>query len=247
MGESSFYLHRTDPVSVNGFLEAIGARGTYYENSIRSALRLHDRPFLVCLEHIDDPQISPLQDAFTFDMDTDSLVIFTDNPARLVDAILEMAMFMRGFNTVMGIADEWKIQLTIGAWRRVRESLKVRLGLQPAPDKVWSADLELETVERYDAISFRAMIFLAGRPDVELIFPKGASTLVIGAYQRLTRIIEAIALNVDLDDHQLFNRRLSRALQWIEETIMPGDLSPFDDFFGPEGFSDSYFEGSPED
>jgi len=129
----------------------------------------------------------------------------------------------------------------------VGESLKVRLGIQPAPDKVWSADLELETVERYNATSFGAMVFLAGRPDVELIFPEGASALVIGAYQRLRRMIEAIALNIGLDDHNLFNRRLNRALQWIEDTIMPNDLSPFDDLFGPEGFSDSYFEGSPED
>jgi len=247
LGKSSFYVDKADPQSVNNFLDIVGAGETYYENAIRTALRLHERPFLVYFDHVHRPQVSPLQDAFTFNMETDELVMFTDSPAQVIDALLEMAMFVRGFNTLMGVEQEWKIQVAIGAWRRVRESLKARMSIQPAPEKVWSADLELETVERYNAISFGAMVFLAGRPDVELIFPEGASALVIGAYQRLMRIIEAIALNVGLDDHQLFNRRLNRALQWIEETIMPRDFSPFDDFFGPEGFSDSYFEGSPED
>jgi len=34
---------------------------------------------------------------------------------------------------------------------------------------------------------------------------------------------------------------------WIEESIMPKDISPFDDLFGPDGFSDKFFEDSPED
>jgi hypothetical protein len=180
-------------------------------------------------------------------METDELVVFTDEPSSLIDAILEMAMFVRGFNTVMGIDDEWKVQVAIGAWRHVREALKTQLHLPTIPQKLWGADLELETVERYNLISFGAVVFMAGRPDVDWNFPQGTSSLVIDAYHRLSRIIEAIALNVGLDDHLTFNRRLNRALTLIEESIMPKDISPFDDLFGSEGFSDKFFEDGPED
>jgi hypothetical protein len=33
----------------------------------------------------------------------------------------------------------------------------------------------------------------------------------------------------------------------IEESIMPRDISPFDDLFGSDGFSDKFFEDGPED
>ncbi len=242
MGKSSYYVDKRDPTSVRALIEAFDVRGTNYEDAIRTALSIHDRAFILYVDHANMQQLSPLQDAFTFNIETDELVLFTDNPDALVDAVLEMAMFVRGFNTVMGIEDEWKTQVAIGAWRHVREALKVRLGLPLAPARNWSAGIELEAVERFNMMSFAPLVFLASRPDVEITFPDGANSLCITAYQRLKRIMEAIALNIGLGDHLTFNRRLSRALLWIEESILPKDISPFDNLFGPDGFADGFFE-----
>ncbi len=247
MGKTNVYVDKADPASIETLLSLFDAEGTYHEAEIRTALSLHDRPFLLYVDHVNRPTPSPLQDAFTFNMNTDELVVFSDEPAILIDAILEMAMFVHGFNTLMGVDDEWKVQVAIGAWRRVRETLKSQLGLATTPLKLWGADLELENVEHYNMMSFGAAVFMAGRPDVDWNFPPGTSSLLIDAYRRLTHIIEAIALNVDLDDQLVFNRRLNRALTLIEETIMPRNSSPFDDLFGPEGFSDKFFGDSPED
>jgi len=247
MGKTNVYVDKTDQSSIEALLALFDAQGTDHEQEIKIALSLHERPFLLYVDHINRPNASPLQDAFTFNMETDELVVFNDEPSTLIDAILEMAMFVRGFNTVMGIDDDWKIQVAIGAWRHVRETLKTELHLPTSPQKLWGADLELETVQHYNMISFGAVVFMAGRPDVDWNFPTGTSSLVTNAFQRLSQIIEAIALNVSLDDQIVFNRRLSRALIMIEESIMPKDISPFDDLFGPEGFSDKFFGDSPED
>ncbi len=247
MSKTNLYVDKTDSASIEELIDAFDAHQTYHEQAIRAALGIHDRPFLLYIDHVNRPQLSPLQDAFTFNTETDELVIFTDDPSALVDAILEMALFVRGFSTVMGLDDEWKVQVAIGTWRYVREALKVTLGLETTPYKQWNANLELESVERFDLISFSAMVFLAGRPDVDISFPTGTSGLVISAYERLVRIIEAVSLNVGLTEASIFNRRLNRALSLIEDSIMPKELSPFDDLFGPEGFSDKFFEDSPED
>jgi len=248
MRKNNYYIDRSDPLSVEVLIDAFDVRDTPDEWAIRAALGLHERSFILYVDHVNRPQISPLDDPFTFNMETDELVLFTDDPDVLVDAILEMALYVRGFNTLMGIDDEWKIQIAIGAWRHVRESLKVELGLAVPPmDKRWSVTLDLETVERYNMISFAAAVYLAGRPDLDVEFPQGTSALVVTAYERLSRIVEALAWNIGLDDQQKFNRRLNRALAWIEESIMPQDISPFDDLFGPEGFSDKFFEDDPDD
>src|SRR5580765_650676 len=174
MGKTSLYVDKADPVSLQALLDAFEARGTYYEDAIRTALSIHDQPFILYIDHVNGPpQLSPLQDAFTFNMETDELALFTDSPETLIDAILEMALFLRGFNTVMGVEDEWKVQVAIGAWRHVREALKTRLQLAPMLSRLWSAELELETVQDFNLISFGALVFLASRPDVEVTFPEG--------------------------------------------------------------------------
>src|SRR5258708_39463004 len=207
MGKSSYYVDKRDPTAVRALIEAFDVRGTNYEDAIRTALSIHDRAFILYVDHANMQQLSPLQDAFTFNIETDELVLFTDNPDALVDAVLEMAMFVRGFNTVMGVEDEWKTQVAIGAWRHVREALKVRLGLPLAPAQNYSAGIELEAVERFNLMSFAPLVFLASRPDVDVTFPQGANNLCISAYQRLKRIMEAIALDIGLGDTLAFNRR----------------------------------------
>src|SRR5258706_12879645 len=241
MGKSSYYVDTSDSTSIEELIAAFDVEGTAHEDMIHRALAVHERPFILYVDHLNAQNISPLQDAFTFNMETDELVLFTDNPDSLIDAILEMAMFLRGFNTVMGVDDEWKVQVAIGAWRHVREALKIDLELVTSSGKMWTAGPELETVEHYNLISFGAMVFLASRPDIDVVFPDGISNFCITAYQRLSRIMEAIALNISLSDHATFNRRLNRSLAWIEESILPKDISPFDDLLGPDGFSDKFF------
>ncbi len=243
MGKSSYHVDKADPASIQALIDAFDARGTAYEDAIRTVLSIHSRPFTLLVDdRADRLSISPLDDAFAFNMDTDELLLFSDNPASLVDALLEMAMFLEGFNTLIGVEDEWKIQVAIGAWRRVRENLKAQYRLMPPLGKLWSASLELETVKHYDRLAFAAMVFLAGRPELDVIFPEGANTLVVSAYRRVARIIETVALDIGLNDHMTFNRRLSRAVLWIEESIMPGDGRPPDDLSGSDGYSDLFLD-----
>ncbi len=223
MSKSSYYVDQSDPVSIQALIDRFDVRGTDYEDAILTALSVHTRPFILYIDFLHQPQTSPLDDPFTFNIETDELVVFTDEPDALIDAILEMAMFMRGFNTLLGVEDEWKIQVAIGAWRRVRERLKVELRVAPPTGKRWSASLELDTVARFNLISFTAMVYLAGHQDLEVTFPEGTSPLVINAYERLSRILEAIAYEIDLNEHVKFNRRLNRAVGWIEESIFPKD------------------------
>jgi hypothetical protein len=247
MGKTSYYVDKTDPASIQALIDAFDARGTAYEDAIRTALSIHSRPFTLSVDdRADMLSISPLDDAFAFNMETDELVLFADNPASLVDALLEMAMFLQGFNTLIGVQDEWKVQVAIGAWRRVRENLKAQYRLMPPLGKLWSASLELETVKHYNMLVFAAMVFLAGRPELDVTFPEGADARVVTAYRRLARIIETVALGISLNDHLAFNRRLSRAVLWIEESIMPKDDSSADDLPGSEGFSDLFFDDGPD-
>jgi hypothetical protein len=246
MGKSSYYIDNGDTDSIEELISAFDSQGTPHEAMIRKALEIHNRPFILYVDHINELNISPLQDAFTFNMETDELVVFTDDPEALIDALLEMAMFLRGFNTVMGVDDEWKVQIAIGAWRHVRETLKSELGLASPYEKVWTIEPELETVEHYNQIAFGAMVFLASRSDIEVNFPQGTSQLCISAYRRLSHVMETIAHNIGIDDQARFNRRLSRALTWIEDSILPQNMSPFDDLFGPDGFSDKFFEDGPD-
>ena len=243
MGKSSYYVDKTDPASIDALIDAFDARGTAHEDAIRTVLSIHSRPFTLSVDdRADRLSISPLDDAFAFNMETDELLLFSDNPASLVDALLEMAMFLEGFNTLIGVEDEWKIQVAIGAWRHVRENLKAQYRLTPPLGKLWSASLELETVKHYDRLAFAAMVFLAGRPELDVIFPESANALVVTAYRRVARIIETVALGIGLTDHLAFNRRLSRAVLWIEESIMPKDNAPSDDLSGSEGCSDLFLD-----
>jgi len=247
MSKSSYYVDQSDPTSIQELIDTVDVRGTYYEDAILGALSLHARPFILYIDFVHRPQSSPLDDAFTFNIETDELVIFTDEPESLIDAILEMAMFMRGFNTLLGVEDEWKVQVAIGAWRHVRERLKAQLQVIPPSGNRWSVNLELDTVANFNIISFTTVVYLASLPQVEVVFPEGTSALVVSAYERLSRIMQAVALDVDLTDHVKFNRRLNRAVAWIEESILPQNDGPFDDLFGPGGFSDRFFEDGLDD
>ncbi len=248
MPKSSYYVDMNDPASIQELIDAFDVHGTRYNDAIRTALSLHNRPFILYVDLLHQTDISPLDDPFTFNMETDELILFTTEPAPLIDALLEMAMFLRGFNTLLGVEDDWKVQVAIGAWRHVREQLKVQLQLAPPNRRRWAASLDLDMIASFNLISFAIAVYLAGRHELEVVFPEGTSALVVSAYERLSRIMETVAFEIGINDHLKFNRRLNRALSWIEESIFPKDeASPFDDLFGPGGFSDRFFEDGPDD
>lgn len=248
MAKSTYYVDKSDSTSIQAIIDAVDAGGTDYEEAILAALTLHDRSFVLNMDQVGLVQMTPLQDPFTFDMDTDELILYTDDPATLVDAIIEMAMYLRGFNTLIGVEDDWKTQLAIGAWRYVRDNLKGQLYLMPPSEKQWSASLEPETVEHFNLISFATVIFLAGCPNLDVVFPDGTSPLVEAAYHRLVRMLQTVAYNVGINDFRTFNRRLGRAVSWIEETLMPKDASPFDDLFedSEDELDDQLFDEGPD-
>ncbi|MBX3063729.1 MAG: hypothetical protein U0528_01165 [Anaerolineae bacterium] len=245
MSKTTYFVNSTDLSSIEALIDAFGARYSEHEQAIRAMLQLHEQAFTLRLDFVSRPQMMPLEDAFTFDTLTDELVLFDNDPAVLVDAILEMAMYVRGFQTSMSGYDEWKTQFTIGAWRHVRRNIKERHGYESATR--WQFPLEQEGVDRFNAQTFEAMLFLAGRPEGEAIFPHGANAQVVEAYQRLYRIMEAVALDISLDDAELFNRRLVRAIGRVEESILPGEPSPFDDMLGPGGFNERFFSFGIDD
>ncbi len=87
-----------------------------------------------------------LTDKFTFNIETDDLIVFDDSPETLIDALIEMAMYLSGFATMMGNDDAWVTEFAAGAWKPVKNRIKRQLdlpvsskprgvvGLPPAPD-----------------------------------------------------------------------------------------------------------------
>ena len=241
MGKNNYYVDKTDSVSVEALIDAFRARSTDYESAIRKVLSIHDESFLLYVDYVNRPEQAPLDDAFTFNLTTGELVLFSDEPLVLIDAILEMAMFLRGFDTLLGEGDDWEVQLAIGAWRHVRRTLKAELEL--GPEHTWRINLDLEPLDHFNYISFNTMLYLAGRPNVEVAFAPDTNAMVIVAYHRIQRMLEAIALDIGLDEHELFNRRLRRTIKRIAESLLPdADPSPFDDLLGPNGFDERFFE-----
>jgi hypothetical protein len=241
MSKNNYYVDNRDVTSVETLIDAFGVRGTEYENAVRTALSLQNQAFILYVDYLNRIDLSPLDDAFTFNVETGELVLFSDKPDTLVEALLEMAMFLRGFETLLGSGQEWQIQIAIGAWRQVRKALEANLDL--SVETGWRIVAEPESVQRFDMNSFNVIAYMASRANVEVIFPPGASALVIQTYRRLTTIVEAIAFGINLSDNDLFNQRLKRALRWIEASMLPDpEPSPFDDLFGPDGFDARFFE-----
>lgn len=245
MGKNNFHVDKADHLSVEALIDAFNARGTEYETAIRKALSLHSGSFLLYIDHLNRPlDQPPLDDAFTFNITTGELVLFTEAPGALIDAILEMAMFLRGFDTRLGEGDEWEVQLAIGAWRHVRRSLRVDLEIAPEP--TWRVKLDLEPLERFNMFSFGTALYLAGRPNVQVTFANGTNAMVMVAYERIARMLEAVALDIGLEDSAIFNRRLRRTIRHIAHTLLPDpDPSPFDELLGPDGFDQRFFEDDP--
>ncbi len=180
----------------------------------------------------------PLADKFTFDIETDELILFARDPQTLIDACVEMAMYLAGFTTKMGHDEPWITEFTAGAWKPVRKRIKRELGLAvndrpqgvvglpPAADHAPTDDpYPFRTlVAHYDLVSFRQMIVLAARDELAVYFPPETHPKVRAVYLHARRAIQDVARGVGLGDYRVFNERLLDALRRLEGLFMPSEL-----------------------
>ena len=197
-------------------------RDGQFEAAIRQAAALQPLPYAVYIDYLNQPpELSPMFDPFTFDMDTDELIVFSDEPSIMLNALLEMALYMSGFSTLMGVDEEWKVQVAIGAWRRVREALKQQLQMPYTIGRMWLVQLNPDGVAHFDPETFSLVVTLAGCPDVEIEFPDEAAPDLVSAYRQLSRIFDVIGTAISLQDRAVFNRRVLHAVNLIDEHLAP--------------------------
>lgn len=184
----------------------------------------------------------PLTDKFTFDMETDELILFARDLDTFVDGLIEMAMYMTGFSTMMGTPDAWVTEFTIGAWKPVKNRIKRQLGipvqdrqskvvgLPPPPEKAADTDpYPFRTlVSRYDLASFYQMVLLATRDDITVYFPPETHPKVLAVYVYTRRSMQEAAQGIHLGDHEQFNTNLLQEIQRLEKLFHPGKLRPPD-------------------
>jgi hypothetical protein len=182
---------------------------------------------------------APLADKFTFDIETDELILFSRDKETLVDALIEMAMYLAGFSTLMGSEETWIIEFTIGAWKPVKKRIKRGLGL-PVHDQprgivgVSPSDENRpasandypfhKLVSQYNQASFYQMVMLAARDDIAVYFPPESHPKVLAVYVYMRRAMHEVAAGIDLGDHQTFNARLMQEIQRAEKLFNPACL-----------------------
>ncbi len=180
----------------------------------------------------------PLVDRFTFNMQADELILFASDPMTFVDALTEMAMFLAGFTTMIGVDESWKVEFTIGAWKPVKNRLKRELGIPVIDEPLWVVGLPADPesgpaedanpfrtlVSQLDIASFTQMVRLAARDDVEVNFPSGTDPRVIQVYIRMKTALNQVADGISLDDWREFNHRLLLTVQNLEDEYAPHNL-----------------------
>jgi len=210
--------------------------------ALRRIIALYRRPIAMYLDETNATLYDslPLADKFTFDIETDELVLFTCDLDTITDALIEMAMYTAGFATMMGNEQTWVTEFTIGAWKPVKKRLKRQLdipvqdqpravvGLPPPPDKAPANDpYPFRTlVSHYDLASFHQMVILAARDDVAVYFPPDTHPKVLAVYVYMRRAMQEVAQGLDLDDHETFNARLVQELRRLQELFNPASLEP---------------------
>jgi hypothetical protein len=181
-----------------------------------------------------------LADKFTFDIETDTLILFSREKDTLIDALIEMAMYLAGFSTMMGTEEAWVIEFTIGAWKPVKKQIKRQIGLDvtdqprgivglpPPPEEADSGDVyPFQTlVSRLDRASFQQMVVLAARDDIAVYFPPGTHPNVLEVYTAIRRAIQHVSKDIGLTEHQMFNKRLVEEIQNVQNRFKPSEL-PF--------------------
>lgn len=203
---------------------------------------LYVRPVTVCMDPANTILYEnlALADKFTFDMETDELVLFAQDPDTVINALIEMAMYMAGFSTLLGNDEEWVIEFAVGAWKPVKNRIKRQLGIEvhekprgvvglpPAPDQHAPSDpYPFRTlVSSYDLGSFYQMVILAARDDIAVYFPPEAHPKVLAVYVYMRRAMQEVAQGVTLGDYQTFNERLIETIRRLETLFDPANLPP---------------------
>ena len=203
---------------------------------LRDVIALFPRSALVRVNGRDLVQGDGLwvNDLFTFDTETDELELFSQDETTCVDALVEMAMYLSGFATLMGVEEEWVIEFAIGAWRSVRNRLKRQLDL-PVPEDVLAmvgeppeTDAEpypfRAMVSSFDPVSFHHMVVLAGREEIAVYFPPETNPKVLATYIYTRRAIHDVAKGIELEDYQEFNTRLLDGIQRLTTLFWPAGL-----------------------
>ena len=188
---------------------------------------------------LEDPAalVSPLADRFTFDVHENELVLFETTPETLVNAVIEMAMYLAGFSTLIDDDDLWATQFTIGAWKHARDGIKRSLnisipdrrgvvGLPPPHDRAPTDDpYPFRTlVSRFDLASFYQMVLLAGHEAFSVYFPPSAHSRVQFTYTYMREAMRGIAADIGINDVERFNQRLREELRRIEDEFHPEQL-----------------------
>ncbi|NJL93140.1 MAG: hypothetical protein HC915_05145 [Anaerolineae bacterium] len=181
---------------------------------------------------------SILDDHFTFNTQTGELVLFSADPLTFVDALIEMWMYVRGFETLMGADDYWQVEFAIGAWKPVKDRIKRVLnvpvnnevvgvvGLPPDPhDAPLEDPYPFRTmVSNMDLVSFTQMVRLAGRRNVRVNFPQGTDPRVIDVYRVAREAMDRVATGILIDQHTEFNRRLHVEIENLKARYRPDAL-----------------------
>lgn len=180
-----------------------------------------------------------LADKFSFDTENDALALFTHDPSALVDALIELAMYLSGFATMLGSEAGWVVEFTIGCWRPVRNRLKRLLeipydnhprgvvGLPPSESEQYPERYPFRRlVTSYDFASFHQMVVLAARDDIAVYFPPETHSKVLAVYVYMRRTMHEVGQSLGLEDHQIFNSRLLDAIRRMEVLFTPSELPP---------------------
>lgn len=202
---------------------------------------LFPRPALLAIDELQAELYRQLvlADKFTFDLETDTLIVYATDPDTLIDGLIEMAMYLTGFSTMMGNADAWVVEFTAGAWKPVKNRIKRQLGLPvrdkprgvvglpPKPGGGPDDPYPFRTlVSTYDRGSFEQMALLAARAEIAVYFPPEAHPKVLAAYVYMRRAMQEVAQGIDLEAYQTFNERLIETLQRMEILFAPSTLPP---------------------
>jgi hypothetical protein len=195
----------------------------------------------------------PLIDKFTFDLESDDLILYSLDPDTIIDALIEMAMYLTGFATMIGNEEIWVTEFTAGAWKPVKKQIKRHLDIpvreQPRAVVGLPADKDggepypfQAMVASYNADSFHQMITLAARDDVAVYFPPETHSKVLATYVYARRAMQEVAQGLGIDSHQEFNERLLQAIQRIHSLFSPETLPVSSPSYRPPTSNDDPFE-----
>ena len=208
---------------------------------LRRILELYRRPAWLYVRDLDPEFLveALFIDRFGFDIDNDALVLYDTDPLTFIDGLVEMAMYLAGFITLIGLEKEkeWMIELAAGAWKPIKKRIKQQLGLPTTGETHWVIETppmetpsiaEQEALQalfsQLNALSFAQMVHWAARDDVEVRFPANADPSVIEVYVRMKVAIAQVAESIELEDWREFNQRLLTMVNDLEAEYRPAEL-----------------------